>query len=72
MKLEVKPECVDKIQNWIDSPFHSLLKKYMRHILDEESITYLSKINSWSSSQTFTDEEIEILEKIEKEIMEDY
>ena len=48
-----------------------LLNKYMRLVMSEEDVSYLSCINDgWNyGSPKFTDEEIELLKEIEKEIV---
>ncbi len=53
--------------------YRELLKKYMRHIKEEEGITFLNSLNtgpnnSWSDDVLFTPQEVEELRKVEKEI----
>ena len=48
-----------------------LLKKYIQHVLDCEGITFIRSINCCESDVVFTKEEIEILLKLRKEVIEE-
>lgn len=49
-----------------------LLKKYMRHIAEVEGTSFVDDLNNWMCTQKFTDEEVKTLERIEKEIIDEY
>jgi len=54
--------------------YNELLKKYMQLILAEESVTYLScAMDGWKhGAPKFTDEEMQVLKRIDDEIHKDY
>lgn len=44
-----------------------LLKKYMRHVAEEEGIDFTRRLNSDDNETRFTDDEVEELERISQE-----
>ena len=50
----------------------SLLKKYMSHVMDNESVSFVENANNAWSAVKFTDNELEILKAIHKEITNQY
>lgn len=48
--------------------YELLLKKYMAHILDCEGMTYISLINSAGCNQSFSHEELAVLDRLEDEV----
>lgn len=80
MKLKGTPKPLEKpiglkhVEEWMDLPYKELLTKYMRLVLEAESVTYVDDANStwFPDVPKFTDEEIATLEAIEKEVLKDY
>lgn len=61
--------------NQTETPFKNLLEKYMRLVMSEESVSYLTCINDKfkrSDAPEFNIEEIEVLTSIEKEILKEF
>lgn len=56
----------------IDSVSISLLKKYMAHVMDNESVSFVENANDGWSTVKFTDDEIKTLKCIHKEIINEY
>ena len=56
----------EKIQNWIDSPYVDLLKKYMNVIKHKEGRNHIDYIDSELSEIEFTEDEVKELRRIEK------
>jgi len=61
----------EELLQWIDSPIKELLQKYMQLVMSEESVSFVCNANDgWKSdAPKFTEEEVEILQSIEKEIL---
>lgn len=56
----------------INSVSISLLKKYMAHVMDNESVSFVENANDSLSKVKFTDNELETLKSINKEITNEY
>ena len=50
----------------------SLLKKYMSHVMNNESVSFVENANDAFSIIKFTDNELEKLKTISQEIINDY
>lgn len=45
-----------------------LLKKYMKHVADEEGCTFVGRLNSGYSDVEFSEEEVRVLEDVEESL----
>lgn len=51
--------------------YRELLEKYMRHVIQCESISFLDRLNEYSDSVRISEREAEELERIESAIQAD-
>ena len=71
MEGVTKEDAVEELLN-LHSVSISLLKKYMSHVMDNESVSFVENANDSWSNVKFTDNELEILKSIHKEITNEY